>query len=91
MRSYDVISKVGVGPVCLGMHREEARAVMGQEPETLQKTEECRYETDAYHQNAFQVFHEGRLAGELGRDEATAERVMAYATGQRQGGRETSH
>ncbi len=59
MRAYDVTPKIGVGPVRLGMHRDEVRAAMDQEPERFMKAETCRYETDAYHHSAFQVSYEG--------------------------------
>jgi hypothetical protein len=59
MRAYVVNPGVGVGPVRLGMHRDEVRAAMGQEPERFLKAGTSRYETDAYHDSAFQVFYEG--------------------------------
>lgn len=59
MREYQVVPKVGIGPVKLGMHRAEVHSLMGTPPVGFRKTETERYETDAYHQNGFQVFYAG--------------------------------
>src|SRR4051794_1833897 len=56
---FHVTPRRGVGPVLLGMHRDEVREAMPGEPESFRKTETCRYETDAFFHNGFQVFYEG--------------------------------
>ncbi len=59
MKEYQVVPKVGVGPVKLGMHRAEVHSAMGTPPVRFRKTETERYETDAYAQNGFQIFYSG--------------------------------
>lgn len=59
MKRYDVELGAGVGPVLLGMTREEARGAMGEEPVCFSKTGTDRHETDAFHENGFQIFYEG--------------------------------
>src|SRR4051812_12428112 len=59
MPDYTIESLVGISPVRLGMSREEARLAMSEPPRSFRKTPESRYETDAYYQNAFQVFYGG--------------------------------
>ncbi len=36
--TYEVLPHVGIGPVRLGMPREESRSVMGEEPEAFKKS-----------------------------------------------------
>jgi hypothetical protein len=59
MGTYQVLPRVGIGPVRLGMHRDEVRRAMGEVPETFRKTEDSRYETDCFHNCGFQVFYGG--------------------------------
>src|SRR5258708_3022083 len=59
MKRYEGLPGVGVGPVRLGMTGDEARIVMGDEPESFNKAGTSRYETDAYDENGFQIFYEG--------------------------------
>jgi hypothetical protein len=40
---------VGVGPVLLGMRRDEVRAVLGSEPVEFRKSPEAPHTTDAFH------------------------------------------
>src|SRR5258708_12735843 len=56
--SYEVIPKIGIGPVRLNMTREEVRRVMAEKPFPFYKTRNSRYETDAFHRNSFQVFYD---------------------------------
>jgi hypothetical protein len=52
---YEVIPFKGVGPVLLGMSREEVRTAMGIPTKSYRKTG-ARTLTDAYHRGGFQVF-----------------------------------
>ena len=52
---YEVIPLKGVGPVLLGMSREEARLAMGTEPQSFKEPFNSRDITDAYHAGGFQV------------------------------------
>ncbi len=54
--TYEVLPHVGIGPVRLGISREESRSVMGEEPETFKKLVDDDTDTDAYHNSSFQVF-----------------------------------
>lgn len=72
MTSYEVIPHIGVGPVRLGMTREEVRRAMPGPCESFLKGLNARHETDAFHDGGFQVFYggEGPVAEyiELSRD-----------------------
>lgn len=59
MPDYTVQPFVGVGPIRLGMSREEARRAMSEPAKSFRKGTASRYETDAFHQNAFQVYYGG--------------------------------
>jgi len=59
MPDYTVQPFVGVGPVRLGMSRKEVRRVMPEQPKPFRKGTAPKYETDAFHEDAFQVFYEG--------------------------------
>jgi hypothetical protein len=59
MPDYTVQPFIGVGPVRLGMSRDEARRVMPEPAKPFRKGRTPRYETDAFHQSAFQVFYGG--------------------------------
>jgi hypothetical protein len=59
MPDYTVQPFVGAGPVLLGMSRKEVRRVMPELAKPFRKAPTSRYETDAFHQNAFQVFYGG--------------------------------
>lgn len=56
MITYEVIPLKGVGPVLLGMSREEVRSVMGMPIKSYKKTCDDSTLTDAYHKGGFQVF-----------------------------------
>ena len=58
MPDYTIQPFVGVGPVLLGMSRDEVRQAMMEQPKPFRKTKD-RYEADAFHQSAFQVFYDG--------------------------------
>ena len=59
MKSYEIVPHVGVGPVRLGMSREDVRRVMPAPCESFLKTPDDAYETDAFHDSGFQVFYSG--------------------------------
>jgi hypothetical protein len=56
---FNIIPLVGVGPVLLGMRREDVRVVMGESPREFRKSQDSVYTTDAFHDSAFQVFYSG--------------------------------
>ena len=56
---FDIKPLVGIGPVRLGMSREEVQMVMGVEPNVFRKSQNSRQTTDAFHNNGFQVFYTG--------------------------------
>lgn len=53
---FQVIPLSGIGPVLLGMSREEVQAAMGEEPYRFKKLFWSSNLTEAYHKGAFQVF-----------------------------------
>jgi hypothetical protein len=59
MKSYEVIPLQGVGPVFLGMTRDEVHAALGDQFQTFRKAPTASHSTDAWHDNAFQVFYGG--------------------------------
>jgi hypothetical protein len=59
MPDYTVQPFVGVGPVLLGMSRDEVRRSMPEPAKPLRKERTSQHETDAFHQSAFQVFYGG--------------------------------
>src|SRR2546428_7197925 len=59
MPDYTVQPFVGVGPVRLGMSRDEVRRAMPEPSKPFRKAKTSQLETDAFHQNAFQVFYDG--------------------------------
>jgi hypothetical protein len=61
MKTFDVLPGEGVGPVRLGMHRDEVRRAMPEAPKSFWKwgAESGGYETDAYHRSGFQVYYKG--------------------------------
>jgi hypothetical protein len=59
--SYETIPHVGVGPVKLGMTREEVRRVMPGPYESFLKGLNPKHKTDAFHNCGFQVFYGGEL------------------------------
>lgn len=63
MPHYEVIPHQGVGPVLLGMTREESRAAMNVPPHSFRKGRFASTDTDGYLDNAFQVFfdHDDRV------------------------------
>jgi hypothetical protein len=50
---------VGVGSIRFGMSREEVRRVMAEPARPFRNTPKSRHETDAFFQNAFQIFYGG--------------------------------
>jgi hypothetical protein len=59
MPDYIVQPFVGVGPIRLGMSRDEARRAMQEPPKPFRKGTAPKHETDAFHQSAFQIFYGG--------------------------------
>jgi len=57
MPDYTIQPFVGVGPIRLGMPRDEVLRAMPEPSEPFRKTSTSRHLTDAFHQNAFQVFY----------------------------------
>ena len=58
---YEVVPHVGVGPVYLGMTRDEVRRVMPGPYEAFRKVPDAQHETDAFLSSGFQVFYGGEL------------------------------
>ena len=58
MPDYTVQPFVGVGPVLLGMSRDEVRLAMPEPSKPFMKGQTSRCEVDAFHHNAFQVFYD---------------------------------
>lgn len=56
---YEVEPHVGVGPVRLGMSRDEVRRIMPGPVDSFRKGPDALYETDGFHNCAFQVFYGG--------------------------------
>jgi hypothetical protein len=59
MLDYTIQPFIGVGPVRLGMSRDEVRRVMSEPAKSFRKVRTSHHETDAFHQSAFQVFYGG--------------------------------
>ena len=60
MKTYIIEPLAGVGPVRLGMTRDEVRkAMLPGVPEPFWKTPFCKHPADAFHAGAFQVFYVG--------------------------------
>ena len=61
MTEFEVRPGSGVGPIMLGMTREQARQAMGEEPESFHKGLHLQYAhpVDAWFEAAFQVFYAG--------------------------------
>ncbi len=55
---YEVIPLKGVGPVLLGMSREEVHSVMGLPEKSFRLFADDPNLTDAYHESGFQVFYD---------------------------------
>jgi hypothetical protein len=62
MRTYIIEPLTGVSPIRLGMNRDEVRRLMDDPPKPFRKSRNDKHETDAFHQNAFQVFYADELA-----------------------------
>jgi hypothetical protein len=56
---YEVIPHVGVGPVRLGMPRDQVRSLMPGPCRPFRKGPDALHETDAFHESGFQVFYGG--------------------------------
>lgn len=61
LTAYEVIPRVGAGPVKLGMTREEVRRVMPGPCQSFLKDPDAEHETDAFHDTGFQVFYRGEF------------------------------
>ena len=61
MKNYKVVPLKGVDPILLGMSRDEVHAVLGDQFESFTKVPNAQHPTDAWHENAFQVFYGGAL------------------------------
>jgi len=59
MPDFTVQPLVGVGPARFGMSRDEVRRAMPEPPRSFRKSPKARHETDAFFQNAFQIFYGG--------------------------------
>jgi len=59
MNVYEVNPHIGVGPIKLGMKKAAARQSMGQPVTSFKKGPFAKHETDAFHENAFQIFYGG--------------------------------
>jgi hypothetical protein len=59
MRKYLVEPLIGVGPVLLGMSRDEVRRVMSEPSEPFRKVMTSQHEIDSFHQCGFQVSYCG--------------------------------
>lgn len=59
MHDFTLQPLVGVGSVRFGMSRDEVRRAMSEPPRSFRKTPRSRHETDAFFQNAFQIFYGG--------------------------------
>ena len=59
MKDYNVQPLVGIGPVRLGMSRDEVHYAMHAAPTPFRKDATVAPLTDAFHQSAFQVFYAG--------------------------------
>jgi hypothetical protein len=62
MRAYEIMPKVGIGPVRLGALRNEVHAVMGSAPHRFMKTPQSKHPTEAWHNRAFHVYYCGPAA-----------------------------
>lgn len=56
---YEVTPHVSVGPVRLGMTRDQVRNLMPGPCEPFPKERDALHETDAFHESGFQVFYGG--------------------------------
>ncbi len=59
MPDYVIKPLVGVGPVLLGMTRDEVRRAMPEPSTPFRKVSTAKYETDSFHKSAFQVYYSG--------------------------------
>ena len=59
MNEYEVVPFTGIGPVRLGMSRAEVWAAMSADRTSFLKGPFSTHETDAWYENAFQVFYGG--------------------------------
>jgi len=69
---FEVMPKIGIGPVKLGVERLEALACHGLRIRKLHETQASSHPTDAFYSSGFQIFYEGatpKVEGiELSRD-----------------------
>jgi hypothetical protein len=56
---YEVVPHVGIGPVRLGMSRDDVRRAMPGPCHPFLKGPDASQETDTFHENGFQVFYSG--------------------------------
>jgi hypothetical protein len=59
MERFVAIPLKSVGPITLGMPRDEVRRLMPQSRKTFRKSDASAYETDSWYDAAFQVFYAG--------------------------------
>jgi hypothetical protein len=59
MPDYIVQPFIGIGPVRFGMSRDDVRHAMPEQSQPFRKGTNGEHETDAFHQNGFQVFYTG--------------------------------
>ena len=59
MITYEIVPHVGVGPIKLGMTRDEVRRVMPVPCSPYRKSQGDLHETDAFHEYAYQVYYNG--------------------------------
>jgi len=60
MPTYDLHPPTGIGPVCIGMSREEVRQAMSEAPQLFQRHGYSGSASEAYHGGAFLVFYGGQ-------------------------------
>ena len=56
MVEYNIEPHKGIGPIKIGMTREQSRKAIGLKPKPFRKSASDKIPTDAYYQNSLQVF-----------------------------------
>lgn len=62
LKRYIIEPLVGIGPIKLGMHRDEVQDLMPEVSEPFLKSRRSKIETDSYHKAGFQVFYDYQTA-----------------------------
>ena len=57
LQKYTIEPLIGVGPIKLGMNRNDVQNIMPEASKQFMKTRNSSVETDAFHKNCFQVFY----------------------------------